>query len=724
MTSQHPKPSRNPHQGRNRPSGTMPSNDILALLSGGPRVAKPFHNPVHDKPETAAGERRPPRRSPDDNPVPAATEQAAVEPPVDKGMPAIAEQPVVVEAPASPSEAVVSEAAASADDLSSAGPGRSDVVADIAPVIDRTAPWRESLRTVAKEMTRAANFATSALQQNRTPVEIRNNAAKLNERARSFLGDLPDDINAETLAAQRVTPLQKAAGALMRFADKAASPADALEQALERGAMANNAFLMNALQTVAAEPSVALREQEVLTPLHGEEPPSAVVELTRAPILEDAERPAADAVEPAASAQVSQPLEAVAPSVAATTPVIEPETEPEPLGVAPTHPAPPAAAAEDFLLIPPQVSAREPAVVPPSVERTATRVEDDLESLLVAPTRTAPRQDSVARAPAPAAPAPATSVGRSPMDAVLRPSKGLQRRKTDSTQQIEEARVQSPEPLREEPRALQEKRATPAAPSLEDALLPPRRVTPAREIEVAPPAPEPVIPAVEQAHVPDIRTPLEELLNAHLRSQNFDDAILGLVVTVVDAIKDNARFRPAEQSLVVLHKTGDSVATATTKRSLPIVAASGDTVLDVNVAEYLARLGLNTEAMSLLRGVLPAVTARSTDLEVASRLGAGFLRRSDAEGVPVALLRELQDISVEAQRQMTEQTDKAEAQNFSLDLAIRYWGVAGSSPADVVRAAPAEAARIQEERAGRAPVSRMVAEEKPLTGLLRKRKTA
>ena len=714
------------------PSGSSkPTNDVMALLGGGPSKKSKFSA---SKPRQAVPLTREPNSS---GQMPgisrngaSATKTAKAStnaPPAQTAeRPATPLQPLdadktVQQAPALESdtlgtgasqEASVQAPATSVDGASVAVESTrvetslSEATASTPQIIERTEKWQDALRSEAKEMTRAANFVSSMLQQNKPLEEMLSAATKLNEQSRTFVAGITEGADTPAMVAERLSPLQKAAGALMRAADKAESPDQALEHAQSRPQTAGNLYLVGALQR-AVERAQAFSAEP--TPLTSPAPVAAP---------QDHESTARDTTRERALGASQQQPEATAARSSAND---DAEANAEKLG-------------------------RHVAYPTLQVKTTAQESDEtgDLEDSRQAYSNADTDEDKSPRRTTSAAtggevPASDTAVGHvlDRQEAAVQESVTFGRNVTDEAVVSREKDASGLAPKRKAREAVPVNEAvTPVVAlvserkSIESFLQPPpsrtksRVDTPALEAATRvhagagqgprqqPDSPgTPATPITEtsghtqgeaqeeqprQVVAPAERQPLDSALREHMAERGFDNEAQRLAPMVASAVESNGRYRQQEQSLVVLHKDGDRVATATTERSLPVVARPDDSVFDAKTLEHLSEHGLNPDTIRDVRQIAPQATRTMTSLEVANTLGPKFLERANEEGVPKQFMTELREASVEAQRQLSEQTDKSLAQRFSLEHAASQWGAEHRSAEEALRSAPAAAVQMLE----------------------------
>ncbi|KWU19181.1 hypothetical protein [Burkholderia cenocepacia] len=611
-----------------------------------------------------------------------------------------------VEAFASSDEATKPLAAASAATLQDAAPSSLPTPSEpqqSVPASNDTG-WRDSLRAEAKEMTRAANYLSSMLQQRKPVEDLLPGATKLNEQARSYVAAVTDTAETTEMVVERLNPLQKAAGALMRTADKAESPTEALAHARSKPQTAGNPFLINTLEKAVVSERAARSDTATVAPSASTPLPSVsqsneqttiashqdrVLEASREQLdVVSQQRPVARERDEAAPEKRQAETESTAPEQALEAPAAV-------LPLKQTAPTP----AENL---------RSEEARAESDSANFASPSEGLPGADATQVNRTQNQDQQAREAAnPPAPERAKSAERpeqdaGPMSGATKASEttasGTHLPQADAAQRRSIESFLQPPPARTAagpaaaPTAAERRTGrAPQVTAVPDAPFspPPGEQPPGDKTVtvVSHPAPEPT--RVEPQR-------LESVLREHMADRGFDGEAQRLAPTVASAVESNARYRAEEQALVVLHKEGERVATATTERSVSVVAQAGDSVLGARALEHISEHGLNPAVIRDIRDVAPHATGTMTSLEVADKMGAGFLARASAEGVPKQFLADLREVSVETQRQLGEQTDKAIAQRFALEHAAAQWGDERRSTEEALRSAPAAAVQMLE----------------------------
>jgi hypothetical protein len=552
------------------------------------------------------------------------------------------------------------------------------------------------LRIEAKEMTRAANFVSSMLQQDKPAEEMLSLATKLNEQSRAFVAGITEGADTPAMVAERLSPLQKAAGALMRAADKAESPEQALEHARSRPQTAGNLYLVGALQRAVERGQASGAE------------PTPVTGLASVAVAQDRESPARERA-PGAS---QQQLDVVTSNAAANDeaeatavkqarhvadPVRELKTTAEESDTPGGPESPLQAGADDGERESPsgttdsttvaEASVRDTAAVhvpdwqksvPPGQDLTDKVAASSAKEADLAPKRKTREATRADEAVTPVVPQVSE---RKSIESFLQPPPSRTKSRADTP--AREAAASAQRRAEQGPRQHLDSPDHPASPVAETSGQ--------AEAETEAPVEQP-----PEIIAPAQRQPLDSVLREHMAERGFDNEAQRLAPMVASAVESNGRYRQQEQSLVVLHKDGDRVATATTERSLPVLARPDDSVLEARTLEHLSEHGLNPETIRDVRQIAPQATRTMTSLEVANKLGPMFLERANGEGVPKQFMAELREVSVEAQRQLSEQTDKGLAQLFSLEHAASQWGDEHRSAEEALRNAPAAAVQMLE----------------------------
>lgn len=573
--------------------------------------------------------------------------------------------------------------------------------------------WRDELRQDAKEMTRAANYVASMLQQNKPLADVQTGSARLNDRARSFVTAVTEDAESPAVVTERVSKLQKAAGTLMRAADRAGSPEEALSFAQSKPQTASNAYLTRSMEAAAqrekerSADSVEHHRQAQPAPADatGEQ---RVQETNREHILEDSHyQPDQLAAVPANVAEghgaSSAGMAKVVDLPVAMAATVQPKTPATLRGTAGHNEARGSEHAQ------PQA---EPDNPPAEYQSTSDAVKAEV---LADDARENARH---ATAPAEELPRPQPRVerdrsGARPVQSGLKlrtaPAGGDHTARGAASEAPEE-RPSIESFLEEPPARSRNRQSQPRAETARRTSAPEQATTRTgdtlrrEQLRDAPPAHEPQAEPSRNDIAADAgpvasseRSTLGAVLREHMAQRGFDSEAQRLAPTVASAVRDNGRFRSKEQSVVVLHIEGDRLATATTERSLPAVAMRSDSVLHAKTLEHIAEHGLDDAIVRALRNAAPHATGSLTSLEVADSVGAGFLGRAGEEGFPRELFEELREVSVEAQRQLSEQTDKTLAQQFALEQVSKRWGDERRSVDDVLRGAPAAAVQKLEQ---------------------------
>lgn len=661
------------------PTGSSkPTNDLMSLLGAGPAKKPKFSAgqsraavPLTRNGNTAgAGKAQPERKS-----APAATRQE---------QPDRAPEAVPAE-DAEPSEQLVApEATEATATILEPAPARRGVEHETGPDIRPAAltetpraratsaelavacsdAWRDELRSEAKEMTRAANYVASMLQQNKSFADIQAASTRLNEQARGFVAAVTENAAASALVAERVSALQKASGGLMRAADKATSPEDALSFAQSKPQAASNVFLTGSLEKAAEREKARSSDGVEAAPA---QTTSSTTDTTGAQPVLDATR---DLVLEAN--RQSPEKRRVQPVVASGADSVQ--AEPETGTAKETSPDTTAAVEQPEAPAPVHSTTARATAVPG--ERDKAPAQPVQSGLKLHTERAGDRGAHSATRDA--------AEDRLSIESFLEEPPARTRR-GQSTQPQQPAKSAHPTSTPEE-----------APYSTVETLLQEPRATPVTQ-EVAPaPSRGDAETNTVQAATSERQT-LGVVLREHMVERGFDNEAQRLAPTVAGTVRDNGRFRPKEQSVVVLHKEGDRLATATTQRSLPVVAMRGDSVLHAKTLEHIAEHGLDDAIVRALRNAAPQATGSLTNLEVADSVGAGFLERAGEEGVPRELFEQLREVSVETQRQLSEKTDKTLAQQFALEQVSKQWGDERRSVDDVLRVAPAAAVQKIEQ---------------------------
>lgn len=219
--------------------------------------------------------------------------------------------------------------------------------------------------------------------------------------------------------------------------------------------------------------------------------------------------------------------------------------------------------------------------------------------------------------------------------------------------------------------------AQPAAPKAKDA----GQAAPAPAVAPVAPAPRPLahVAAPKPAEIGSkALMSLRAVVKEHLRTHRFEnDVVAKLPVLLEQALLQTRGTYAAEQDLVVLHRAGDILVTATTENSLALVEAPGDSVLSRSVLEHLLDVGVQPEYIGIIRDLAFFFTKEMTDLEIVSSTSVNFLSRVGNDGFPTDLFGELVSHAEEAFPD-----DRATAQKQAFAYLVLLWGE-GASAMDV-----------------------------------------
>ena len=552
--------------------------------------------------------------------------------------------------------------------------------------------WRDDLRSQAKECTRAANFITSGLQQGKSPQQLLEAATrKFDGPAGELVKDVLADEPSPELIKQRVGELQQVSGILQRVAERGDFPTDAVEAGRDKGLEGSKPLKAAVAQAMARAAEAA--------PEMGAE--HSVSQPSQQPTRDGA--PAPSNAKPPSALQANQELE-----MEASREQIQAASQQQAKQAEQAQEAPAAAKAQELQ------AAKDAA----QAERRTTEAAAGAQPARAA-REDAPRPD---RAEKPAQP---RSESQQPERETRAAAGGGLKLAPSAKNAAENAAAERrAEAIRAEPSvdgpaqgglrlrpSVKEQDAGRFTPRAQPAVAPPRPAdlgastrppqssappAPARATSPSTSAPEkapekapenssskPPAPSTGAVQAePAARQTLAEGLRSHMQARGFDNEAVALARDISVAVKDNASRRTPEQSLVVLHREGANLATATTERSVSQLAKAGDTVLAAKTLEHVADHGLSQQTLRQAREAAPEGLAKATDLEVAEKLGPAMLERADREGFPQQLARDM--------RESAEQhfgDDKAKAQQAALERLSRQWGEERKSPSQVLESA-------------------------------------
>ncbi|WP_162571008.1 MULTISPECIES: hypothetical protein [unclassified Variovorax] len=529
-----------------------------------------------------------------------------------------------------------------------------------------SAAWRDQFKAESKELNRAANFLNSALQQGKAREEMLVAAqSRLTGPPLAHVSDLLADSESLELIKEKVGALNKVAGALQRAADRGDAPGDAISFAHNKG-VAQHPGLLKALDAAVAEqraPEGAAGASAAPSTSTAQVKPLTALEANRELVLEAsdrqidassqrAEQPDAAAAREVVTAQATATIEGASTASVAKAQREEPaavkQGPPQPAKSA-SHPARPTTVqgagqqAKDVTRAaeaptPQQGSAPGPRQVDGQGEQARVAAERGRGSA-EAPESAAPLRSNPAGERPGAEPEPSglRNSSQGPSRGEAAPAERPVDTKRIEVVQPSEVRAsgglahpQSGAPTKEMSEAKPVVAREPGLPAtvVADKNSPAvGKLEPSRDLEKALAAPSPAPAAVPRAT-------LEQTLAEHMRSQGFDREAVSKVGEIAAAVRANANVRPEGQSVVVLHKSGEALATATTERSAAQVARQGDTVVFAKTLEHIAEKGLNLETVRNLRAAAPNLPVGTTNLEVADRAGRDFLERADRSVQP------------------------------------------------------------------------------------------
>lgn len=529
-------------------------------------------------------------------------------------------------------------------------------------------PWREVFRDEAREMTRAANFLTAGLRQQK-PVEQMREAAqkKFSGKALVHIESALTAGGDEAIQAQ-ATDLQKASGVLLKLANSGISPEQATAMAKDRGL----AHLASLIEGICADARQAEQAAPASAPTAGQGPtaPSPVTtdvaeasEASNSTLLEAETavpyHPAPQTAEPAAPAPVSaEQVEVPALEDIPTEHLLSLDglaSVSAPKRDVPAEAPLEQADALDLGAVPTKASAPVAMATEPELPDAPALSLDDLQD--AGPPRRAPDESAPAEAGldlSELASKPLPVATPDPVELAQTPS-ALQLDEVETDGRVVEMAAKAAADRAEE----ESKRASQTPPAVQ-------------KQDVAPaPSPAPTPAAVQDSAAAQARPKpkrLETVLREHMQARQFPAETVSYAGAIAKAIGAARRSRPRDQVYVVIHRSGPYVATATTEASSAQVAKEDDSVFDAELLEHLALNGVHQQVMAELKGFGQEALSEHTDLELAQGMGAHFLERAIEEGFPMELARQLQAMSAGAN------VPGVEDELFALELLGSAWG--------------------------------------------------
>jgi hypothetical protein len=534
-------------------------------------------------------------------------------------------------------------------------------------------------------MTRAANFVSTGLQQGKDASQLIDAAQKkFSEQANAHVKYALADAETPELVRLKVGDLQKASGTLMKAADQAPTLESVADTAQAKG-LGDNVPLKDAMlrasqrselsghasgQPTAAGPVEHL-SAETRKPTALEANQEFVLQATKAQIAQSSQQDSIEKNTLASAASSEQPKPALitekATSATTSPAVLAGEKKAEVLPVRPTEPVKHNEGEKKTLaevkpepLLKSQEAGETTRGASAHPEKlTKVEIAGELESFGSSASGRQPK--TVAFDQGSAGKAAEISQAVSPDGPAAR--KGLSFKPTLSAEAARpeiSAKAESGSP------------PVPQRPA-EAANSAPQAVT------AASPAPAPV------SQQSSNRVTLAQAMTEHLQAKGFDREVTSLAPEIAKAVSDNAATRPANQTLVVLHKQGENVATATSENGLNSVLRQGDSVLNARTLEHIQEKGLDVQAIERLRAAAPEAMAGKSSLEVADSLGPEFLDKNRQQNATPS-----QGHSAEGQQDLHEQN----AARISRDLA------AGHSNAEPPSSSPLNDQGMRQDKGG------------------------